>query len=114
GFSGSDPILTADQLASLVSQGTVRFFLVNSFNVRQIPQQILNQLPAQIRNTLQRGGGGFGGPGGFGGQSALTSWVTQHCTTVPTTQWQSSSNSTSGSGFGRNAASQLYDCATTH
>lgn len=114
GFSGSDPILTTNQLASLVAQGTVRFFLVNSFNPRQIPQQVLNQLPQQIRNTLQRGGGGFGGFGGFGQQSALTSWVTQHCTTVPATQWQTTPTSTSGSGFGRAAASQLYDCAATH
>src|SRR5712692_585631 len=31
GFGGSDPILTTDQLATLVSQGTVRYFLLGSF-----------------------------------------------------------------------------------
>lgn len=111
GFSGSDPILTTSQLASLVAHGTVRFFLVNSFNLKQLPQQILNQIPEQVRNALQNGAGG---PGGFGQQSALTSWVTQHCTTVPTNLWQSSSTTSGTNGFGRNAASQLYDCATTH
>ena len=78
GFSGSDPILTTNQLASLVANGTVRFFLLNGF------------------------GGGFG-PGG--GQDALTTWATQHCTTVPASQWQSTSAT---SGFG--SPSQLYSC----
>ncbi len=79
GFSGSDPILTTSQLASLVAKGTVRFFLLN---------------------------GSGGGPGG--GQSNLTSWVTQHCTTVSSSQYQSSSTSSGTGGFG--GASQLYDC----
>jgi 4-amino-4-deoxy-L-arabinose transferase-like glycosyltransferase len=70
GFSGSDPILTTSQLATLVSNGTVRFFLLN-------------------------GSGGSGGPGG--GQSSLTTWVTQHCTAVSSSQWQSTST-TSDSG----------------
>jgi 4-amino-4-deoxy-L-arabinose transferase-like glycosyltransferase len=114
GFSGSDPILTTSQLASLVANGTIRFFLLNSFTgSRQIPQQILNQLPEQIRNAIESGtGGGFGGFGG-GQQAALTTWVTQHCKTVPTSLWQSSStSSTTGGGFGRGGASQLYDCAS--
>ncbi|MDQ6660791.1 MAG: glycosyltransferase family 39 protein [Chloroflexota bacterium] len=112
GFSGSDPILTTNQLASLVAKGSVRFFLLNSFNGRgQIPAQILDQIPEQARNRLQ-GGSGFGG---FGQQSTLTTWVTQHCTTVPTSQWQSSStSSTTGGSFGPTRSNQLYDCATTH
>ncbi|GAC1401109.1 MAG: glycosyltransferase family 39 protein [Ktedonobacteraceae bacterium] len=77
GFSGSDPILTTSQLASLVANGTVRFFLLN---------------------------GSGDGPGG--GQSSLTTWVMQHCTTVPASQWQSSSNSTTGSS----SSTQLYSC----
>jgi len=76
GFSGSDPILTTAQLAALVKNGTVRFFLLN--------------------------GSGGGGPGG--GQSALITWITQHTTAVPSSQWQSTSTS---SGFG--GASQLYE-----
>jgi len=87
GFSGGDPILTTAQLAALVKNGTVRFFLLNA-------------------------GGGFGG-----GQSALTTWVTQNCTTVPASQWQSASTATinrgpTGRTFGPFGANQLYDCAT--
>ena len=57
GFSGSDPILTADRLAALVANGTVRYVLA----------------------------GGQGGPGG--GQSSLTNWITQHGTLVPAATW---------------------------
>jgi 4-amino-4-deoxy-L-arabinose transferase-like glycosyltransferase len=114
GFSGSDPILTTSQLATLVKNGTVRFFLMNSFNGGgQIPSQILDQLSPQIRERLQSGSGG--GFGGFGGQqSSLTTWVTQHCKTVPASQWQTSPTSTDSGGFGSARASQLYDCAATH
>ena len=115
GFSGSDPILTTNQLASLVANGTVRFFLLNSFGGGQLPQQILNQLPAQVRDRVQQGG--FAGPGfGGGQQGTLTSWVVQHCKTVPSNLWQpaSASSGTSGGGFGFGGASQLYDCAGAH
>src|SRR5436189_559398 len=58
GFSGSDPILTTAQLAALVKNGTVRYFLLN--------------------------GSSGGGPGG--GQSTLISWITQHGTVVSSSQ----------------------------
>ncbi|MGN6564493.1 MAG: glycosyltransferase family 39 protein [Thermomicrobiales bacterium] len=67
GFSGSDPILTADSLAQLVANGTVRYFLV--------------------------GGGGPGG--GFGRDGAgfsVTSWVEQHGTLVPASTWGGTSS----------------------
>jgi 4-amino-4-deoxy-L-arabinose transferase-like glycosyltransferase len=119
GFSGSDPILTISQLASLVANGTVRFFLLNSFGGRgQIPQQILNQLPSQFRSRVQQGG--LAGPRGFGGgqQGALTTWVTQHCKVVPANLWQPASTSSGtgggGGGFGFGGANQLYDCAAAH
>ena len=109
GFSGGDPILTTSQLASLVAKGTVRFFLLTTR--RQLPPQVLDQFPQQFRNRLQQGGFGFGG----GRQSALTTWVTQHCTAVPTRLWQSASTSAgAGDGFGPFGANQLYDCATIH
>ncbi len=107
GFGGSDPILTTSQLASLVKNGTVRFFLLNSVGSGfQPPQQILDRIPEQFRD---RPGGGFGG----GQQSSLTTWVTQHCTVVPTSQWQSSATTTNNTP-GSFGAGQLYDCATTH
>jgi len=111
GFSGSDPILTTSQLAALVQNGTVRFFLLNSFNRGgQIPPQILDQIPQQFRNRAQGGPGGFGFGGG-GQQGALTTWVTQHCTVVPASQWQTSSTNPGSSGFGPVRSNQLYDCA---
>jgi hypothetical protein len=111
GFSGSDPILTTGQLAALVENGTVRFFLLNSFNRGgQLPPQILDQIPQQFRNRPQGGFGGFGG----GQQGALTTWVIQHCKTVPASLWQTSSTNPGSSGFGPARANQLYDCAATH
>jgi 4-amino-4-deoxy-L-arabinose transferase-like glycosyltransferase len=111
GFSGSDPILTTGQLAALVKNGTVRFFLLNSFNRGgQLPPQILDQIPQQFRNRPQGGFGGFGG----GQQGALTTWVIQHCKTVPASLWQTSSTNPGSSGFGPARANQLYDCAATH
>jgi len=111
GFSGSDPILTTSRLAALVKNGTVRFFLLNSFNRGgQLPPQILDQIPQQFRNRLQGGFGGFGG----GQQGALTTWVIQHCKTVPASLWQTSSTNPGSSGFGPERANQLYDCAATH
>jgi 4-amino-4-deoxy-L-arabinose transferase-like glycosyltransferase len=85
GFSGSDPILTTTQLAALVKNGTVRFFLLN-------------------------GSGRFGGGPGGSSQSALVTWIKQHCEVVPSSQWQSSSTSSSSSGFGGfGGAAQLYE-----
>ena len=108
GFSGSDPILTTNQLSALISNGTVRFFLLGGAR-GQIPQQILKRIPQQFRNRA--GGFAFGGAR----QSALTTWVTQHCTKVPAQAWQtSSSSSASGSGAGSALANQLYDCAAAH
>jgi 4-amino-4-deoxy-L-arabinose transferase-like glycosyltransferase len=122
GFSGGDPILTTNQLASLVAKGTVRFFLIGTRReltpqmvkqfLAQLPPQMLEQLPPQFLKNLQQGRfGGFGF--GDGRQSALTTWVTQHCTAVPTSLWQSSSTGTQGT-FGPFGANQLYDCATPH
>lgn len=82
GFNGNDPILTTSQLATLVSQGVVRFFLIN----------------------------GAGG-GGAGGQGSLTSWVTQHCTAVASSQWQSSGSSGTGRGA---AGGSLYSCTASN
>lgn len=63
GFTGSDPILTTSQLAALVANGTIRYFM----------------------------------PGGGGGnQSALTGWVTQNCTAVPSSAWEKTSTGSSG------------------
>lgn len=101
GFSGSDPILTTSQLSSLVKNGTVRFFLLGSGRGGSLPEQILKDLPSQLRERLESGNfGGFGGARSGG----ATTWVTQHCTLVPSSAWSTNSS----------AGSQLYDCSTTH
>jgi 4-amino-4-deoxy-L-arabinose transferase-like glycosyltransferase len=79
GFSGSDPILTTSKLAALVKSGQVKYFLLSSF-------------------------GGFGAGGGS--QSALITWIKQHCKVIPAREWQSSATSGSSGGFG--GAEQLY------
>jgi 4-amino-4-deoxy-L-arabinose transferase-like glycosyltransferase len=112
GFMGNDPILTTNSLQALIKNGTVRFFLLGMSGDRQhLPPQVLAQIPQQFRNRAQGLFRGFGN----GRQSTLTTWVTQHCITVPAKQWQSTSASSgAGTGFGLGSANQLYDCATTH
>jgi 4-amino-4-deoxy-L-arabinose transferase-like glycosyltransferase len=100
GFSGNDPILTTADLQTMINNGTVRFFLVNS---PQATQDLLNRLPAQYRSVLSgRGGMNFGG---FG-RNSLSTWVSNHCSTVPASEWQSSTGRPGAGG------SQLYDCAS--
>ncbi|MGH2510120.1 MAG: glycosyltransferase family 39 protein, partial [Ktedonobacteraceae bacterium] len=97
GFSGRDPILTTNQLSTLVANGTVRFFLLNN------PTFLARNFSGAARN-------GALSWFGFGrnGQNTLTSWVAQHCTTVPASKWQSSASSATSSN-----AMVLYDCAGT-
>jgi 4-amino-4-deoxy-L-arabinose transferase-like glycosyltransferase len=72
GFSGSDQILTVQQLARLVANGTVHYFLIQS-----------------------------GGPGsGSGSNSALVQWVTTHGTVVPASRYETASPSATD-GFGQ-------------
>ncbi len=102
GFSGTDPILTADEFAKLVASGQVRYVLLQGAG---------------------RGGRRFGGfPGfpGFGGNSAeegrsgafpsfggransntaVVAWIQKNCTVVPAAQWGGSTTAFSGSPFG--------------
>jgi 4-amino-4-deoxy-L-arabinose transferase-like glycosyltransferase len=98
--------LTTTELASLVAQGRLRFFLLIQM---QIPQQLLDQGSGQGQNILIV----QGGPGNDQ-LNAITTWVTQHCKAVPQAQWQSSSSSPgTGNGSGSSGA-QLYDCAMAH
>jgi 4-amino-4-deoxy-L-arabinose transferase-like glycosyltransferase len=67
GFTGSDPTPTLAEFKNYVASGRLRFVL--------------------------SGGGGGGGGGGFGGDSAITSWVTSTCKALSV------------------GGSSLYDCA---
>jgi 4-amino-4-deoxy-L-arabinose transferase-like glycosyltransferase len=117
GFIGSDPILTQASLASLVQNGTVRFFLLQSgrggFNI----DSILEDLPPATREQLEEqfggGGAGFGAFGG--GQSDLTSWIQAHCSVVSAQLWQNIDQSSTGStGGGLSQGQNLYDCSQRH
>jgi 4-amino-4-deoxy-L-arabinose transferase-like glycosyltransferase len=72
GFTGSDPILSVDQFASLVASGEVRYVLVSG------------------------AGGGFGGPQGSGSDNnAILNWVKSNGTLVSTDVLSSSGRSQS-------------------
>ena len=98
--------LTTTELASLVAKGRLRFLLLNQM---QIPPQLLDQIPEQGQ-VVQVGGGGPGNDQ----LSAITTWVRQHCKTVPPDLWQSSSTDSSPGGDSGQNGAQLYDCATAH
>ena len=88
GFSGSDRILSLASLEALIQEGKVRYFL-----------------------TSGEGDSGLGG-GTAGGNGALFSWVTTHCTPVnlaPGNGMESTAGTAAGTGT--RAASSLYDCA---
>jgi hypothetical protein len=102
--------LTTSELASLVAKGKLRFFLLTSVNPGgPNSPQLLDQSAGQGQSIQIVGGGA-----GNNQQSAITTWVTQHCKAVPPRLWQSSSTSSgTGDGPGSNGA-KLYDCATAH
>ncbi|MFF2909526.1 glycosyltransferase family 39 protein [Paenibacillus sp. NPDC057934] len=60
GFNASDQVYTPNSLKALVESGKVKYFLIS--------------------------GGGMGG--GRGGNSELTTWITEHGTEVPAADWQ--------------------------
>jgi 4-amino-4-deoxy-L-arabinose transferase-like glycosyltransferase len=68
GFSGSDQILTVDSLKDLIDRGKIRYFL---------------------------GSGSGGGDGMGGGNSEIFTWVSGHCTEVPSADWGGSSGNVS-------------------
>jgi hypothetical protein len=109
GFSGSDQILTVDNLTDLINDGKVRYFLIPSSSA----------------------GGGMSS-----GNNELFTWISDHCTAVPAAEWGGGSTATAGQylppgigsastspdvnqnnlwGSGRNSPGQgnqntLYDC----
>jgi 4-amino-4-deoxy-L-arabinose transferase-like glycosyltransferase len=88
GFSGGDRILNTDELAALVANETVRFFLVPAGS----PQ----------------------GPGRPANQAnqALLSWIAGHCTAAPTELWHGSGLGTNHpANTGPGGPVTLFDCA---
>ncbi|HTK11227.1 MAG TPA: glycosyltransferase family 39 protein [Ktedonobacteraceae bacterium] len=146
GFIGSDPILTQDQLISLIKNNTIRYFLLPSTTPGNQGGRTMTGSPAQEggfaghvpgnggdapmgdgapgmrgngggapgANQQMGGGGGMGG--GAGANQQLISWVQAHCSTVPSSLWNSSTTQSAPHGGGAmgGGSQQLYDCATQH
>jgi 4-amino-4-deoxy-L-arabinose transferase-like glycosyltransferase len=115
GYLGSDPILTQSQLESLIKNGTVRYFLLQSGPGNPNMTTTTTNGPTAQGSTSAKqmaGNGGAGGRLGEGQNQQLTSWVQTHCATVPASLWNtgSTSSSTSAGAGGQ----QLYDCASLH
>jgi len=106
GFNGNDQILTAQQLAALVKAGTVRYFLIGSGGFGGPPPgNGVTRRSASTSVGAAKNGAATGGPGG---NSALTQWVTTHCTVVPSSQYQASTSTSTASG----QSSGLYACGS--
>jgi 4-amino-4-deoxy-L-arabinose transferase-like glycosyltransferase len=91
GYSGFDQILSVQQVATLVQQGDVRFFLLSKL--------------AYLQSV-------------FIFQPAIAQWVNAHCTLVPRNVVEPGTpgtNDTMSLGEGNDAlTTQLFDCATLH
>jgi 4-amino-4-deoxy-L-arabinose transferase-like glycosyltransferase len=102
GYNGNDHILTSNQLIQQIDNGTVRFFLLPSFE----PDP---SVPSWAREGAREGfrlGLAKILPEAMG-------WVIMHCTEVPTAQWQLSPKArlTDTDTLQQYDKLQLYDCA---
>src|SRR5207248_213894 len=99
GFSGGDPILTTEQVAEDVADGTVRFFLLSGQRSSADGGGVGSGAAAAPPIGPDDGAGlgpnpSFGAapaggpPGPFGRNSAAEQWITANCTPVPSGEWQ--------------------------
>jgi 4-amino-4-deoxy-L-arabinose transferase-like glycosyltransferase len=102
GFLGIDPILTQQKLINLMKNGTVRFFLTSGIPMIQDMTKQQRELLEEFSNMSKA----------FLGFGPIT-WITNHCTVVPQSEW-STGQSSGNSGGGFIEGRQLYDCATMH
>jgi hypothetical protein len=110
--------LTTTELASLISQGKLRFLLIGqpqAIDPTQASSQQENiQAPAQQgseQGPQTASNSGFNGASAPTGLNDVISWTTQHCQKVPSSQWQTSSTSEASRSSN---PPQLYDCAAAH
>ena len=118
GYLGSDSILTQSQLTSLIKDGAVRYFLLQSPGN---PNTTTGNSPTQASGStgtgqMRENGGGGGLLGGSGQNQQLTSWVQSHCSIVQTSLWSTSStqSNTAAGGDSGGGGQQLYDCSSLH
>ena len=77
GFTGSDPALTVAELAGLVGEGELKYFITSASG------------------------------GGRGGNSELSAWITKHGTVIPTEEWSAGSNTDQVSFQGGSGGSMI-------
>lgn len=113
GFSGSDPILTTEQLADMIERGDVRYFLVPTAAQQGAMGEEFAAMAGMQPTANDTGTNTDAAPAaaanfGPGGQSENTSWVNAHCSPVPVAEWQSAEVDESEGPMGMNS---LFDCA---
>lgn len=110
GYNGFDQIVTAEQVATLVQQKEVRFFLLPSF--AHIP---LNIFPPSIQKVLRGFIQAYNNTSTSGiMQNGIAHWVTAHCTLIPRTVAEpgtSGPDDTVDVGSNLSLPAQLFDCA---
>jgi 4-amino-4-deoxy-L-arabinose transferase-like glycosyltransferase len=110
GFEGFDQIVTVQQVASMVRQREVRFFLLPSF--AHMP---LNNLSPLVRKGLQSFIQLYNSDGSTSVmQSSIAHWVAANCTPVPRAVAEpgiSGPNDTVDLGSSITLPTQLFDCA---
>ena len=122
GFSGSDPVMSNQELAQLVQQGKVKYVLLSDRGGGMASggsgQFGGNGTGAQTGNASSAAGGFAGNQSGSSSNAPMgrssstgnTQWVENHCTQVSSDQWSSSNSSGSGqSGFG--GGFEVYNCS---
>ncbi len=111
GFSGSDPILTAQTLARLVAQDNVHLFLLPATNVTAAQRAALfNVTPTANAARRPTAGGAIVSAPATRAQAttytnSLTRWISLHCTPVPPREWSSADYVTQRLG-----AWELFTC----
>lgn len=117
GFMGRDPVFATDELADLVDDGAVRFFLVQD---RERMQEMMEERMAEEESSGASSGGYPQGPppgGPPGMDNEATTWVQDNCEKVPQELWQSPDDEEEQGGGGPpggpggpERAQALYDC----
>ena len=107
GYNGIDPVFTADELANLVDDGAVRFFLMPD---RELMEEMRAEREASGDASPRGGPGGGPGPGGGLPQNGSADWIEENCEEVPQELWQPPEDEGRGGGGPPGRARALYDC----
>jgi hypothetical protein len=108
GYNGVDPLFTPDELADLVDEGAVRFFLMPD---REAIEEMMAEREADGDGLGPRGGPGpGGGPGSGVPQNGSAEWIEENCEKVPQELWQSDPEG-GGGGPPMARARALFDCS---